>query len=529
MPEEEKPEPPPEAPPRKKRARPAVAGDVSEAKPEDGKPAKKPSLLQSHRQRWRSKPAAKPAAEPPAALAIEGPREEGGPAKDVTPKADVMALEIFSDEDKEKSEPSDVAVVSKPSEKVTLRAKAAEAVPESPPSGVITLTNQNFMKPFSNDPMCSKCGFKVDPCKPGVRLVAKTPPTFQCSGCNSKTTMLSRMFGVWPLPEFKQLEPHVQQEFWATAASTKEALQRTVENIVLSRVVERELVSDLGTFLPLDQYRTQYGWSEDLLKAVEEKAPCEDHAILGKTYQVKLHSCGYKKHRDMVREMMCKLLEKGNSMTASGSSGPAKPLAGKVAEKDEDDEESNDASGDTDKSSAGNSTDDSNGSSNESDKGRKKSKKSKQKKNKKDKKDKKKDKKDKKSAKKNKKEKQRKAEAERRQRDAERKERARVQKVKRDASKVVAKLSSEILTLQQTLTTLGDKSSAVPMPLQKKFKDDYALVKALYDEACLKMKAKDPLDLTFTVADVAPVLKTALHSASCIISMVATMDNLSLT
>ena len=60
-------------------------------------------------------------------------------------------------------------------------------------------------------------------------------------------------------------------------------------------------------------------------------------------------------------------------------------------------------------------------------------------------------------------------------------------------------------------------------------KSDYADVKVFYDEASLKMKAKDPLDLTFAPADVVPVMKTAMHTKSCVMSMLATMDNLSLT
>ena len=242
--------------------------------------------------------------------------------------------------------------------------------------GFITFHNENFMKPLCNDPVCSKCGFTVDPCKPGVRVLGKAPPKFQCSSCNSKTTMLARTFGTWPLPDFKELPQTVQQEFWATAASTKEGLAKSVEHVLCSRAVERQLASDEGTFLPLDQYRSQFGWSEELIKSIEEKAPCEDHVILGKTYQVKLHSTGTQKHRDMVREMMSKLLERGDGARARPQ------LADKVTpEKDVRCEiEGSESSADTDGSSDGNASDDTSDSSEESDKGRKQSKKSKQKK-----------------------------------------------------------------------------------------------------------------------------------------------------
>ena len=181
-------------------------------------------------------------------------------------------------------------------------------------------------------------------------------------------------------------------------------------------------------------------------------------------------------------------------------------------------------SADTDGSSDGNTSDDTSDSSEESDKGRTKSKKSKQKKTSQRKKKETKSKKEKKRSKKSKKQTKQKAAAEKRQRDAEKKERARVHKVKADASKVVAKLASDMLNLEHALSLVAAKSSAVPMPLQKKLKSDYADVKVFYDEASLKMKAKDPLDLTFAPADVVPVVKTATHTKSCIMSMLTTLN-----
>jgi len=230
----------------------------------------------------------------------------------------------------------------------------------------------------------------------------------------------------------------------------------------------------------------------------------------------------------MVREMMCKLLERGDSARASGSSGQAKTLADKVMpEKDVGCEnEGSESSADTDGSSDGTTSDDTSDSSEESDKGRKQSKKSKQKKASQRKKKETKSKKEKKRSKKNKKHALKKAEAEKRQRDAEKKERARVQKVKTDASRVVAKLSSDMLKLEHTLSLVAAKSSVVPMPLQKKLKSDYADMKAFYDEASQKMKAKDPLDLTFAPADIVPVMKTAERTESCVTSMLTTVDNL---
>ena len=60
---------------------------------------------------------------------------------------------------------------------------------------------------------CTKCGYTVDPTKIGVRVVRKSPPTFSCSSCNSKTTMLSTIFGRYPTEAFQGLDEETVQKF----------------------------------------------------------------------------------------------------------------------------------------------------------------------------------------------------------------------------------------------------------------------------------------------------------------------------
>ena len=46
------------------------------------------------------------------------------------------------------------------------------------------------------EPFCSKCGYTVDPLQKGVRLLTKTPQSFQCAKCNSKQVMLTQFSGL---------------------------------------------------------------------------------------------------------------------------------------------------------------------------------------------------------------------------------------------------------------------------------------------------------------------------------------------
>ncbi len=70
-------------------------------------------------------------------------------------------------------------------------------------------------------PFCTKCGYAVDPTKVGVRLHRKSPPTFTCSSCNSKTTMLNNIFGRYPTEAFEGLGETSIQRFGQSAVADK--------------------------------------------------------------------------------------------------------------------------------------------------------------------------------------------------------------------------------------------------------------------------------------------------------------------
>ena len=134
----------------------------------------------------------------------------------------------------------------------------------------------------------------------------KTPPQFMCSVCNTKTTMLNRMFGTWPLPEFRDLQPDVQQSFWQSRANDKEALKRSVQDILVSRLVETELAKQEGPFLPLSVWASQ-GYN---VQDIAARAKNKEHPVLGLTYQVKIKTTGEERKRELIQEQMLKLLNR---------------------------------------------------------------------------------------------------------------------------------------------------------------------------------------------------------------------------
>jgi len=110
---------------------------------------------------------------------------------------------------------------------------------------------------FDDVARCTKCGFHVDPCAKGVRLMGKTPPTWRCAKCCTKQVMLHRMFGTWPLDDFKELDGDTQRAFWQSTGTDVVSLKKAVEHTLVRKLVEREIASEQGPFLPLAVGRTK--------------------------------------------------------------------------------------------------------------------------------------------------------------------------------------------------------------------------------------------------------------------------------
>ena len=127
----------------------------------------------------------------------------------------------------------------------------SELCPRPPCLELGTIVSTSSTLTFDTGIYCTKCGYTVDPMLPGTRVVRKSPPMFVCSKCNSKTVMLTRMFGSWPPEEFKGLDDATMQKFWATQVADKDALRKAVEDTLVSRLVESQIAEESGPYLPL--------------------------------------------------------------------------------------------------------------------------------------------------------------------------------------------------------------------------------------------------------------------------------------
>ena len=355
---------------------------------------------------------------------------------------------------------------------------------------------------FDNGLYCTKCGHTVDPLVPGTRVVKKSPPLFCCNKCNSKTVMLSRMFGSWPPEEFKGIDDATMQKFWATPVADKDGLQKAVEDTLVSRLVESQIAEDSGPYLPLATWAdAPYHFDPAEIRA---KAPMRMHHILGETYQVKIVTTGERKQRDVVRETMAKLFGRVSGLSASSAEQPAiTDVADADAEGADDDE--SDADNASSKASSSSSS-----SSSSSTDGRKKKKKKINTKSKTSKKCAKKDKKalsSKKIRRAAQKDKDRQKKTAREEAAAEKAEKSRILRLKTECSKVLGKITPITMQLDQMLK---DKvCSQIPSVVLKKSQDVLATLMALEKEAKDKLKVKCPLDLTFTMDSVSSWCKEA--------------------
>ena len=65
------------------------------------------------------------------------------------------------------------------------------------------------------DHYCAMCGYTVDTCAKGTKLVGKQPQKYQCGRCNSVASALTREFGKGWRTEFDGLINEAEEkEFW---------------------------------------------------------------------------------------------------------------------------------------------------------------------------------------------------------------------------------------------------------------------------------------------------------------------------
>ena len=148
-----------------------------------------------------------------------------------------------------------------------------------------------FPKQVLPEPLCCKCGRRVDPFK--TKLVKKVTESaaFKCPSCNTKHVQLCGIFGHWPVKEFQEQSIEEQQRFWAEKTKGKKEIEDSVMKHIVRTHMERLIAKDDGDYLPIGVYKTR-GFDPDLiLKHCKDKVFEEDK---GWCYKVRIH--GDSKH-----------------------------------------------------------------------------------------------------------------------------------------------------------------------------------------------------------------------------------------
>jgi hypothetical protein len=336
---------------------------------------------------------------------------------------------------------------------------------------------------FNDMPSCSKCGFHVDPCLKGVRLMTKSPPSYKCNRCCSKHVQLVRIFGTWPLPEFRELDEETQMNFFRNTDQTAKCLKQTVTDMLTRNLIEKKSTSEAGPYWPLSVWAKQ-GYD---ITDIADKAPMKVHSILGKTYQVQILSSSREKIDELVRQqVLSKLVKRPASRGVGPRQAPPDPLV-EPQEPDSVAEDSSSAPSSSESSSSGK-------------KHKKKHRSKKSKKAKKHKKDKPKE----------KKAEQEKTDKEHKNRlkDIEKAEKKAVAKNQMDSTKVLSKISPVILQLQSVLT--DDAIGHCPKFAVDKAKDAMKVLSGIEVEAKKQLTKGGTSPMSFTLEEVTVICKEPL-------------------
>jgi hypothetical protein len=107
---------------------------------------------------------------------------------------------------------------------------------------------------------------------------------------------------------------------------------------------------------------------------------------------------------------------------------------------------------------------------------------------------------------------------------AEKAEKARVVKVKCEAGKVMSKVAPWLTQVEQLLS--DPNAAKVPSIMIKKVKESVSQLGRYHNEAKEKLQLRDPLDLTFSIDEVGPVVKEAAGTIKLMTSMLIAVANI---
>ena len=168
------------------------------------------------------------------------------------------------------------------------------------------------LAPFvSEQARCRICLLPIeDVTRRGVRVVKKTPPTFQCPQCCVKIVSLTKLHGRWPVPEFEGLSEAMKVKFFAETGSSMTDLKAATVDLIVKNRVETHGGGIKGTFKPLSVYARD-GYDIQMIKDNSAPEDRETHPVLGETFRVHLKSSNHKQEERELRQQVLQTLKRG--------------------------------------------------------------------------------------------------------------------------------------------------------------------------------------------------------------------------
>lgn len=142
--------------------------------------------------------------------------------------------------------------------------------------------------------LCTKCG----------RPVENSQTKGCCKACNCKRSLLSQMFGSWPIQPFLDLPEEAQKDFWLSDAKGKVGLQACLELKVSEFKAQVETKGIEGKYLPISVYQS-LGYNTE---KIQENCPCVfDEKLQERTYLLDVKIVENKTIKQNVREEIASL------------------------------------------------------------------------------------------------------------------------------------------------------------------------------------------------------------------------------
>ena len=177
--------------------------------------------------------------------------------------------------------------------------------------------------PFVSFFRCKKCKRQV----PSEHLPTTSLPAAggetTCKPCLSKSVILTKMFGGWPIPDYEDLSPEDQIALWRGGNNRGEILDSLTKSV--SDVTEKARISAKGGgYYPLTWYEKQGFDSERIKKFCLDT---EEHAVLGTCYRVEIHSITRQDTEKIVKQRLRDMIEKQKEKVSAKDVVPEENVA----------------------------------------------------------------------------------------------------------------------------------------------------------------------------------------------------------